>query len=584
MEEIDYLNEMWGSASVFVDQQQQQWAANETLVNGRHLTPRKAGRSSIFVPKIPAYVKRKIADIVAQAIGDNPVTIKHTLTSSPVGAKIKQEVHNFYLHRDINYDALVYNMAYCGFVYNYAPVFLDWVETTHLDEETGEELVIESYPVVTALPPEDVRVDAAVSWNEIDEARYVAFRTYKSRSFAEEMREKGKWPEIPDEAAMVTTNNSNVLSYERRQVNSPFQQNSLMDIDNDLIEIRYHFYFREDEDGYTPVRAVTAGDTIILEEPTELEVNWGGNKHGWPFAVGQVYPKPFEQFAAALPELAKDLQIEVNAIRNQRRDNVALILNPEKYVTPHAGVTPAQLSFSYPGKVVSVDNLSAIQWQTVPDVTQTGHNEESRAEQDMDRLFSEGPMRQGVEGKRKESATAIQMMASNASASTGLDTVMFMASALKDIHFKLGNAIAQKAPEEVFKMAADSLGIDTSRIDPYLAAVSGDFIYNAFASATQNDIAKALANTSNIMGIVQTAYGPNANYRPMLADLLEVAGYDPDVIIPSQQALQQGMPNTPEQDMGGVQPDPQPIQPRSAFQGGAAMAEGGGGTASIPQA
>jgi len=590
-DDLSYVNDMWDSSSIFVEQQAAQWAQNEALINGNHLTQRKVGRSAIFVPKIPSYVKRKLADFVGQFVGDEPVSIKHTLTSMPVGAKIRQRVHNYYVRNVLDYEALIYNAGYCGLAYNYAPIFLDWIETierekvkqqtgmpdgTVVEEEIEVEAVVESYPTATVLPPEDTRLDPSVSWDNVDDARYIGFRIFKSMAYAESMHEKGLWPKIDESLGQQApdTGDSNILGNERKSKASPFQNNPYIDVDNELLEVRYHFFFKETKDGYIPMRSVTIGDIQTVEEPAEMEINWGGHKHAWPFTLGQVTPKPFEQHSAAIPEQGKDLQIEVNAIRNQRRDNVSLILNPEKYVTPHAGVTPAQLAFSYPGKIVSVDNLNAIQWQTVPDVTGTGHNEETRVESDMDRLFSEGPMRQGVSGPRKESATAIQAMSQNASANTGLDTTMFMTSCIRPLHEKLGNAIAQKAPEEIFQMAAKEMDV-MAGIDPYLSAVQGEFTYNVYATSMQNDVQNELANVSNMTGLLMTLYGKNANYKPLVDKLMEAAGYDPDSIIPNPMNI--GLPDPTQSDMGGVDSQGTPsIQPRAQFQGGGAMGAGSG--------
>jgi len=592
--EGDTLNEvtqLWDSASIYAEQQQHQWAINESLANGRHITARKPGRSSIFVPKIPAYIRRKMADIVAQFDGAEPISIKNTITSHPVGAKIKQKVQNYYIKQVLDYTSIIYNVAYSAYTYNYAPLFLDWVET--YDEQQIEQSVqmpdgsietskvksrelVESYPTVECIPPEDFRIDPSATWDALDDARYIGFRTYRSKEYVDAKIKAKEWPKKASndyEADNSTTGNT--VKFERTSQASPFQSAETLDGDNNMVEIRYHFYFEEDGKDWIPVRTVTLGDSITLEDAKELTVDWGGQGgHAWPFVVGQVYPKPFEQYASALPELARDLQIEINAIRNQRRDNVSLILNPEKYVTPHAGVTPSQLAYSYPGKIVSVDNLNGIQWQTVPDVTSTGHNEESRAEGDLDRLLSEGPLRQGVEGKRKESATAMQMMGNNASASTGLDATMLMESCIKPLNIKLGNAIAQKAHEDLFQAAAADIGVKEN-FDPYISAVEGDFVYNVFATSSQNELANALANSSNLMGVIQTTYGAQANYKPLIDKVLEIAGYDPDSIIPNPLAMQ--MNNPAQVDAGGVDPQGTPsIQPRAQFQGGGAMGAGSG--------
>ena len=303
---LSIVTEYWAQATVFSNAQEQQWAANEALVSGRHLTARKAGRSSIFVPKIPSYAKRKLADFVGQFVGDSPVTIKNSLTASSVGAKIKQKVHNYYV-RKLNYEALIYNAAYSGIVYNYAPILLDWVEEIEtekvkqqtgmpdgsiVEEEVEVESIVDSYPVASVLPPEAVRVDTSVAWDNIDEARYIAYEVPMSASDADANVRSGKWPEIDSEWLEFESDKS-PLPIERRSKASPFSRYTSMDMDNNLLPIRYHYFFEERKGGYIPVKCVTLGDQMVLEKPEPLEINWGGDRHAWPFVIGIVYPKPF---------------------------------------------------------------------------------------------------------------------------------------------------------------------------------------------------------------------------------------------------------------------------------------------------
>lgn len=590
-EMLGKLNAMWDSASVLMEQQLNQFAINEALVNNRHITRRKPGRSSIFVPKLAGYLRRKLADFVGQFTGDEPVSVSETLTSSAIGAKIYQKVHNHYLSRmPVPYSATIYNGAYCGLVYNFAPAFIS-VEKEEVEEEVVQQVAAPDGSFVTnkekvrrvadiklraeALPPENVRIDPSVAWDNIDEARFISYIEYISEDEAEEKVRTGEWKKVNiDDYRVAPSSKSNVLAVERRSQASPFSS-AFIDSESGLIEVRHHFFWDEYEGEYRQLHAVTIGDAEIVVDPEPLDIDWGdGVNPAWPFVVGLVYPKPFEMHAPAMPEQGKDLQIEVNAIRNQRRDNVALILNPEKYVSQHAGVDPEQLALSYPGKVVTVSNLGAIQWQTVPDVTSAGHNEETRVENDMDRLFSEGPLRAGVEGRRKESATAIQMMTSNASAATGLDTDLFRITFVEPLNRKLMAAIKQTAPDEVFIAAASDLMV-SDKTDPVYEATNGQFDINVFASSAQAEFAAKLSNISNVIGMIQTTYGPNANYKPLVDQVVELLGLDPDAIIPDP--VEQQLPNQAALDMGGVMPQGTPsIMPRAQFLGGGGMPEGSG--------
>ena len=126
---------------------------------------------------------------------------------------------------------------------------------------------------------------------------------------------------------------------------------------------------------------VTAKDQFVLEPPAPIEFQME-ELGTWPIAVGIIFAEPHEMMTRALPQRVKGLQTEINAIRNQRRDNVSLILNREKYVTPNAGVDLNTLSFSVPGKVNVVRSQQDIWWDTPPDVTASSYNEETKAETD----------------------------------------------------------------------------------------------------------------------------------------------------------------------------------------------------------
>jgi len=578
---LELVNQFWSEAESIVAQYQQQWAINERLTNAKHITPRKPGRSAIFVPKIPSYVQRKIADFVGQFVGETPVTFKPTMTSDIVGAKIYQVVHNEFLD-DIGYDSLIYNAAYCALVYNFAPAYIDFTEIT--DEKRfdadGEEVVVHEVRQlivnVELLPPEDVFIDTSVSWDDIDSARYIGFRKWISQNEYEEYVETAGWKKVDDVAEYTSTlPRSSMIDAERVQnAVSPFSGIAQFG-NNSLIEIRYHLTFIEVDGEYKPYKIITLADREVLyKEEIDVDYSVRNGRFAWPFVIGVCTPKPFHLYAPALPELARDLQIEINAIRNQRRDNVALILNPEKLVTPAAGVEPESLTTSFPGKVIPVRTLGSIQWQVPPDVTASGHNEESRAEQDMDRLFGEGNWRFGQPMRRKESATAIQLMNQNASALVGLNTFVFARSFVIPLNEKLSQLIRQRAPDEVFLAAAHFLGIDEDP-DIILDAVSsGKFKINVFAGSQQQEFATVFSNVSNMIGLIQTLYGPNANYRPLIEKAIEALGFDPDQIIPH---VDQRMPNVAAQDLGGVEPQGQPtIVPRAAFLGGSAMPENSG--------
>ena len=204
IETITKASNLWDSASIFSEQQQRSWAQAERLLNAGHLTDRKPGRSAIFVPKIPGYHRRKLADFVSQFDGDTPITVKDTLTSSSIGAKIRQKVHNHYIKTSVStpYESIIYDAAYCGLAYNYAPAHLSWEETRAEEEveviaqgpdgsvskETQKhETITDSYLSVETIPPEDFLVDDSITWADLDDSRYIGFRKFVDQNDANEL-------------------------------------------------------------------------------------------------------------------------------------------------------------------------------------------------------------------------------------------------------------------------------------------------------------------------------------------------------------------------------------------------------------
>ncbi|MCK5613895.1 hypothetical protein KAR91_69175, partial [Candidatus Pacearchaeota archaeon] len=78
-------------------------------------------------------------------------------------------------------------------------------------------------------------------------------------------------------------------------------------------------------------------------------------------------------------------------------------------------------------------------------------------------------------------------------------------------------------------------------------------------------------NASNIAAIIQSIYGPAAQYNEIMRPMLEDNGYNPDNILPAPQ----GQPQLAPQDLGGMAGDDNlTVQPNVALTGGQFPARG----------
>lgn len=590
---ISEAKAMWDSASQLHQIWEDRWAKNERLVNSQHLTTRKAGQSSLFIPKIEGFHQSKMSDHLAAFGGNDPVSLKKTATSTKNGASIMEYVVNYYISDagGISWDSYVVNAASNALTYNFAPAIIDWdrdvreeeIEVDIIDEDgepaRGKEKVeteLFSHPTIELIPPEDFRIDPSVGWDELRYARYGACRFFRDQAFAEQMAKQGVWPEIEEsEFGIGFTNDSGTLKNERAMEGSPF--NDSTDIDNGLIEVRKYWFYHDLGDGMVPVEMTTLDDRIILEDPSELELDFSNSDGSDPFnfEIARIYIKPHEPITRAMPDKLEQLQIEQNSIRNQRRDNIGLILNPEKLVTANTGIDPAVLSRSFVGKVSVVRNINDVRWERPPDVTSSAYNEEQVTVNDMERLVAESAQKIGAEPSRKETATASKIQAAGGAKTVGFDAAIFGMTGPEAIVRKLIRAIRQAAPESIFILAAEHLQIESA--DPFKEAVTGDFRVRVGAGQHQAAIDLQISNASNTAAIIQSIYGNAANYHEIIAPMLEAQGFNPDEVIPNPK--EQLDPNSPIlKDAGGVQDNVAPLTPQPVVQlQGGQFGQGSGG-------
>jgi len=577
---LDIVRDMWDSGSVYAQMYETRWAKNKKLVNSQHITPRKRGQSSTFVPKIEAFHQRKLADYLATFGGEDPVGLKETLTSTKEGARIMSRVLNYYITDagGVQWDSSLMNLAHNALTYNFAPWILDWdrdvemVKSVAVDvDEQGNQIEVEveqeivnySHPTLSIIPPEDIRVDPSIGWDELHLATFGVIRRYHNHAYYLRMVEQGVWDEV-ESGLFSPKDGTGILNQERSQFG--VSDSMFSAVDDGFIECWYSYYY--DEETGNPMEVVTLADKLVLEQPRELEFNFS-NQDGtdpFPFGIARVSGEPHELYSRAMPERLEGMQIETNAIRNQRRDNVSLVLNREKFMTPEAGVDPATLSRSFAGKVNVVKSKGSVWWDAPPDVTSSSYREEQTSVSDMESLVAENAQRMGAATQRKESATASKLMASNASTMMGLDLQVFAITSTNKIIQKMVKMIRQAAEPDIFDKAAAAENVVVP--DAYREALSGSYRVTVGSGAGQAVKDLSISNASNMAAIIQSVYGAQANYHPIMKPMLEANGLPADMIIQDPQEQQQAHPS--EQDAGGTATNPQnlTVQPNVQMSGG----------------
>jgi Bacteriophage head to tail connecting protein. len=154
-------------------------------------------------------------------------------------------------------------------------------------------------------------------------------------------------------------------------------------------------------------------------------------RHGKkPFVAVAFEPLPGQFYGMSAVQLIEHLQHELNTHRNQRVDNVSLVLNRMWSVKRGADIDDAEL-VSRPHGIIHVDNQDDIQPLLTPDVTASAYQEEAITKQDMENTLATPGVVRGVTPTRRETALATATLASNASIRFDVKILLFDALGLR---------------------------------------------------------------------------------------------------------------------------------------------------------
>jgi len=132
-----------------------------------------------------------------------------------------------------------------------------------------------------------------------------------------------------------------------------------------------------------------------------------------PFSVATFERLPNEFYGMSAVQLVEHLQHEINTHRNQRVDNVSLVLNRMWKVRRGADIDESEL-VSKPHGIIYMDNPDDVVAFDMPDVTASSYNEEQIAKMDMENTLGVPSVVRGVDSQRKETATEIVTKSTNA--------------------------------------------------------------------------------------------------------------------------------------------------------------------------
>lgn len=171
----------------------------------------------------------------------------------------------------------------------------------------------------------------------------------------------------------------------------------------------------------------TLGTQLVLTDPVPLTEMYPHLPPGErPFVVGFSVVEAHRNYPAGDVEQIAPLQEEINAVANQRLDNVRLVLNKRYFIRRGSQMDLDALMRNVPGGgVMTNDPEKDVQIVNTPDVTSSSYQEQDRLSSDLDEL---------VGGFGAQAAQGAGKMVDRAGS---LDTMQGVAGAVQDYGIKI---------------------------------------------------------------------------------------------------------------------------------------------------
>jgi len=568
-EYLAYIKSFQGSSKKYMEQYlYPQWRKNENIYHMIHENsklyddPRYSHRSKLYIPKARNAMVRKLAAFIGTYFG-NPdiVSITPRKKKDPVmhlAAKLIYAVVNYRLKHTLKFfmnclfawqDMMKYGNGAVQIGWDYTEKESVTTETVPIFNEEGELESTEEREITTLEVIEDQpsmrhvhiwNLFIAPSADPIDPVNTSPCLVEKIPYYLYEARKKwesGDWKKPED----LDVNDDNSM-FQYIYSPSEFEMETYNDISRgesksetwQQIEVWKCFVNIDGKDVYF----LSLKADFMLIDPEYVEEKWPCK--GRPYVVGGSIPDSGSSYWTSFLETTEGLQREINAIRNQRRDNVTLALNKKLLIRESAGLDINSLLYSRPGAPIIGKDISdlAVRELVYQDVTGSSYKEQEMNEIAFEELTGITPYNMGTQrpGMNK-TATGVSILTEEANTLIAMELRIinetFMLPALEIIvQFE-----QQFENEEVLRHVADQEGIDFDGVWSR-DAIEGkyDVEVNAGVGSTSREVKfRNLGMIIDRMMAINSQYGaPVMNIIEAVREALPLAGHEnPDRFINS---------------------------------------------------
>jgi hypothetical protein len=252
--------------------------------------------------------------------------------------------------------------------------------------------IVEDKPVIELRPINNIRFSPSADWiDPINSSPYLIdilpMHIIDVEAKMREVNQKTgepKWKKLTrSQMITATKNNNDTTDYERREgIEDPTEVN-LSETLKDYYTVWVHRNFIKKGD--TDYVFYTLGTEYLLTNPVPIEeIYWTGER---PYAFGTAMIEAHKVLPDSIVHISSGLQQEANEIRNQRLDNVKLVLNKRYFARRGGQVDLRSLIKNVAGGVTLMnDPASDVVTVSTPDVTQSSYEEQNRVDADFDEI------------------------------------------------------------------------------------------------------------------------------------------------------------------------------------------------------
>lgn len=252
------------------------------------------------------------------------------------------------------------------------------------------------------------------------------------------------------------------------------------------------------------------------------------NEHGKPpYVIGFLTPESHMGLTDSILNVNKDYFIALNGNRNQRYDNVALILNKHAIVSEDANVDMASLLNRRAGGVTTAhgDIRKAIVWDEVPEISASAYNEETILERNLDEATGLPEPRKGLTPAQDELATQSLLKDEAANKKGSVNARVMTESFITPIiEMLIALGRQHETDEKVMHIVGARMGLEEKNdLIPSLFQIEGQFFVkvNAGVGSVSKDL--RLRQTDAAISRLTKLFGPFAAL-PLLREYLALLG------------------------------------------------------------